>query len=53
MASSGFPSVDLPLQAGNVAYHVRSGVHDITEYDWDRYMDFADGHGFRLGNGAE
>ena len=49
LVGAEFPRSNLPLQAGNIAYHVRTGVHDITEYDWDRYMDFADGHGFRLG----
>ena len=49
LVGAGFPRSNLPLQAGNIAYHVRTGVHDITEYDWDCYMDFADGHGFRLG----
>ncbi len=37
------PSVDQPLLR-DVAYHVRSGKHDITLYDWQRYMDFADRH---------
>jgi hypothetical protein len=27
-----------------VAYHLRTGGHDITDYDWDRYLDFADRH---------
>ena len=37
------PGVDEPV-AGTVGYHVRSGKHDVTAYDWDRYLDFADRH---------
>ena len=36
------PTVDSPLMDGNVAYHVRTGGHDVLAYDWDRYLDFAD-----------
>jgi hypothetical protein len=44
----GFPKPDVPLHAGNIGYHLRSGFHDITRYDWQCYMDFADGHGWNL-----
>lgn len=44
----GFPRPDQPLHAGNIGYHLRSGLHDITRYDWQCYMDFADGKGWNL-----
>jgi hypothetical protein len=36
------PPLDQPLIAGRRGYHVRSGTHNLTPYDWDRFMDFAD-----------
>jgi len=37
------PGVNRPVR-GIIGYHVRSGGHDVTWYDWDRYLDFADVH---------
>lgn len=37
------PGVDEPVMK-TLGYHVRTGKHDITAYDWDRYLDFADMH---------
>ena len=37
------PGPEKPV-GNHVAYHLRTGKHDITDYDWDRYLDFADRH---------
>lgn len=42
LAISEFPAPQQPSQEGNVAYHLRSGKHDITAYDWQNYIKFAD-----------
>ncbi len=37
------PEVDKPVM-NTIGYHIRSGRHDVTKFDWQRYMDFADRH---------
>lgn len=46
LVASGFPAPEKPLQEGCVSYHLRTGKHNLTAYDWHRYMDFADRHGW-------
>ena len=41
LTSEEWPALDQPVK-GRVAYPVRSGGHDITEFDWTQYLDFAD-----------
>jgi hypothetical protein len=43
LPSEQMPGIHQPVME-TVGYHIRAGRHDITEYDWDRYMDFADKH---------
>ena len=38
------PALDTPIKEGAIGYHVRSGGHGLTEYDWQNFMDFADKH---------
>lgn len=37
------PGVNEPV-GEEVGYHIRTGKHDVTDYDWDRYLDFAERH---------
>jgi hypothetical protein len=37
---SVMPPVNSPVM-GNLGYHIRTGPHALTYYDWDRFMEFA------------
>ncbi|MEP3478230.1 MAG: acetylxylan esterase [Fuerstiella sp.] len=37
------PAIDHPIHL-DVGYHIRSGGHDVKDFDWQQYLTFADQH---------
>ncbi|MEX2231869.1 MAG: acetylxylan esterase, partial [Cyclobacteriaceae bacterium] len=48
LGKDGLPADTMPgihkPSMGTVGYHIRAGIHDVTDYDWERFMDFANLH---------
>jgi hypothetical protein len=48
LGTSGLPAVDQPPLnqpvVGQIGYHIRQGIHDVTPYDWEQFMNFTDLH---------
>ncbi len=44
LATADMPPPDTPVGTGALGYHLRTGDHDITAYDWENYLNFADRH---------
>lgn len=43
LPSDVMPELNQPVMT-DVAYHIRSGKHDVTDYDWEQFLKFADKH---------
>jgi len=43
LGASDMPEIDKPVM-NTIGYHIRTGKHDVTDFDWRCYLDFADKH---------
>lgn len=43
LETDDMPAVDHPV-GDTIGYHIRTGKHDATAYDWQQYLAFADRH---------
>lgn len=48
LGTVGLPAKEMPgldePSIGTIGYHIRTGGHDVTDFDWQQYLDFADKH---------
>ncbi len=38
------PKPETALHTGHIGHHQKTGEHNMDDYDWDKYLDFADAH---------
>lgn len=43
LAADRMPVVNVPV-IGRMSYHIRSGRHNVTDFDWDMYLKWADSY---------
>jgi len=43
LGTDRMPAIHQPIMQ-TLGYHIRAGKHDVTEYDWEQYLAFADKH---------
>ncbi len=43
LPASTHPPLSQPVM-GHIGYHIRPGIHDVTAYDWEQFMNFTDKH---------
>ncbi|MDR3262124.1 MAG: acetylxylan esterase [Tannerella sp.] len=43
LETNEMPEINAPVM-NHVGYHIRTGVHDVTDFDWNRYIQFAKKH---------
>ena len=44
VGATEMPKYQQPLRTGHIGHHIRIGSHNMTKYDWNCYIDFADRH---------
>ncbi|HWC18843.1 MAG TPA: hypothetical protein VG498_17670 [Terriglobales bacterium] len=43
LGTDRMPAMDQPIQH-TLAFHIRHGKHEVTDFDWDQFLSFADAH---------
>lgn len=43
LSTDKMPEINHPVMT-TIGYHIRNGKHDVTEFDWQQYIEFAEMH---------
>ena len=52
LGAAEMPGLHQPVMT-TIGYHLRDGKHDVTKYDWEQFMNFADRHVGRPGQAKQ